>query len=304
MQEAATVLQHENLISTAERIAPQARWQDIHYYVLVDHDGTFAGIFSSIDMLSYLSRVTQDDIEMARNLQSRIVRERSFLVGSSFEFVAASHAARGVGGDFYAMKQVTDTRWVLAFCDVSGKGVAAAIVTSALWGMLNVYDFSRGLSSFVKDFNRHVMQTFQSEKFITGVFLEYDEVSRRLRFCDMGHSHMLMIRDGRVHKLANAQRNMPVGVMPDIEPSFNTIRPQRGDHLFLLTDGLTEQQDPDGNEYGIARVVKLLEHYADQGVETIADRLRIDFEKFRGERPMRDDVTFALAKFVEQELVL
>jgi sigma-B regulation protein RsbU (phosphoserine phosphatase) len=304
MSEPILVRTDQNILSAAEEIGPRARWQESHYYVLVDEQRRFYGTFSSIDMLSYLSRLTQEDIAMARQLQARIVRERNFVVGKTFEFVASSQAARGVGGDFYAIHRYAEGRWIAMVCDVAGKGVAASIITSVLWGMINVYDFRHGLTGFIRNFNRHVVQTFESEKFITGVFFDYDEASGRLRLCDMGHSHLLVVRNGRVRNVTNLQRNMPVGIVAEIEPKFNVFYPSRGDILFTFTDGLEEQQDPQDEEYSVSRVARVLRQNSEAPVETLAERISNDFHAFREGRPLRDDVTFSLMRFVEQEITL
>ena len=115
----------DNVFAVADMLTQTLSTGDISHYVLVDRENRYCGLFSSQDLLLSLSRMTQDDIAMARELQGRIVRERALVVGKQFECAAHSQSAKGVGGDFYDVREYESGRWVIAFCDVSGKGVAA-----------------------------------------------------------------------------------------------------------------------------------------------------------------------------------
>ncbi|MFP4409833.1 MAG: CBS domain-containing protein, partial [Spirochaetaceae bacterium] len=152
-----------NLFSVSEEISEDMRKPGVTYYLLTNEDGLFRGIFSTQDMLLYLSQITQSDIALARKLQSRIVRERHFVVGRSFEFVASSRTAKGVGGDYYEIRQFQENLWMAALCDVSGKGVAASIITAIIWGMMSMFSFTKGcLAEFVRSLNEYIVQTFES----------------------------------------------------------------------------------------------------------------------------------------------
>jgi sigma-B regulation protein RsbU (phosphoserine phosphatase) len=277
----------------------------ISYFVLTDEERRFQGVFSTQDMLVYLSDMTQSDIALARDLQSRIVREREFVTGNTFELVSTAHTAKGVGGDFYDVREYDDGRWMFAFCDVSGKGIAASIVTAVISGMIGVFDFRvHGVIPFVKQLNDYIVRTFEAEKYVTGIFLDYNEHDGWLKICDMGHSHLFLYRRGRFVRLRNTHRNLPVGVVTDVNPGYDVITPRREDLLFLLTDGLIEQGNTDGEVYSLERVAGLLRTHAGAPVEEIADRLMSDFNGFRGRHHLNDDVSFALMRFVEQELTL
>jgi len=293
-----------NIFLVAEELAETLRQSDIVYFSLVDENGGFCGLFSSHDLLLYLSQMTTNDIALARKLQSRIVRERDLVVGKTFEFASHSSSAKGVGGDFYSIFRTTDEDWLIAMCDVSGKGVAASIVTSVIWGMMSIYDFGNGLRQFIQRLNNHVMKTFDAEKFITGMFLEYNETSREMRVIDMGHSHLFLVRDGKMLRVATNQSNLPIGVTPDADLKVSRFVPESNDILVLLTDGLVEQQNRDGDTYSIDRAAEVIVSHASRGVEEINDRLIDDFERFRGSHHLTDDVTYSIMKFVPQEITL
>lgn len=293
-----------NLFSIAEELSTYLQSADISFFPLRDENGGFCGIFSTHDLLLHLSNMTQNDIALARKLQSRIVRERDLVAGESFEFTSYSSTAKGVGGDFYSLLKYDVGKWVLAVCDVSGKGVAASIVTSVIWGMMSIFDFRRGVRPFIQKLNDYVVQTFESEKFVTGLFVSLDESTGEARICDMGHSHIFLFRNGRLLKVTTGQNNLPIGVVPDISPRVSRFVPETGDILMVITDGLIEQENMAGETYEIKRVSAILEKTSDLPVESINDALIEDFERFRGNHHLNDDVTYGIVKFTPQEVVL
>lgn len=299
-----TVRTDDNVFAVADMLAEALSTGDISYYVLVDRENRYCGLFSSQDLLLSLSRMTQDDIEMARQLQARIVRERALVVGKRFECAAHSQSAKGVGGDFYDVREYASGRWVVAFCDVSGKGVAASIITSVIWGMMNAYDFTSGLEGFIVRLNAQIAHTFESEKFVTGVFLEYDEASNRVRVCDLGHSHIYIRRNGVLKRITNLQSNLPIGIASHAEPRFSSFVPHPGDLLVLVTDGLIEQQNEQGVLFPFSSVSDIVQDDLDRPVELIAERIAREFHRFRGTHHLSDDMTLLLLRFVEQQVTL
>ncbi len=293
-----------NLFSVADDIDDKLRNPGITYYVLTYSQERFAGIFTSQDMLLYLSQQTQRDINLARTLQSRIVREREFVAGKRLELVATSRTAKGVGGDFYNIRQYEPGRWLIAMCDVSGKGIAASIVSSALWGMMSIYNFRDGLVPFIKKLNDYLVRTFESERFVTAIFLDYNEATGTVKICDLGHSHLFMYRGGKLMSIKTNQNNLPIGIVHGLEPKVGTFTPHPEDLIFVITDGLIEQENLSGDVYSLKAIASVFDQYSDQGVEMISDRLTQDFERFRGRRPLADDVSWALMRFVEQEITL
>lgn len=304
MSDAPTFLADTNLFTIAEELDEYLKSSEISFFPMNNENGQFRGIFSTHDLLLHLSEMTQNDISLARKLQSRLVRERELVVGQNFEFAAFSASAKGVGGDYYSIQQSSDNEWMISLCDVSGKGVSASVVTSVIWGMMSVYDFRQGMQQFIAKLNDFMVRTFEAEKFVTGLFITYDERSGSLQICDMGHSHIFAFREGKLLRVATNQQNLPLGVMPETQARLSRFAPQENDVLLFVTDGLLEQVDVQGNIYSIDRVANLLRKLADEPVESISDRIIDDFDTFRGSHHLTDDVTYAIMKFGNQEVTL
>ncbi len=282
---------NKSIFSVAIELDSKDLVQDkVYFFGLTDAQGRFAGLFSSMDLLRYLSNVTQQDISLAGQLQERLVKEKQAVEEKNFSFYGFSQYAKGMGGDFYGMYPIGDDRWFFTICDVSGKGVAASVITSMLWGMFRLYDWRKGLKHLIQEVNKALIQTFHLEKYVTGVFGFYDASSRKIKLADMGHSMAYIVRDGKITHINGPHINLPIGLELDLDPNMISIKLQQSDSLFFMTDGLVEQENAQGQtleaKQWIKRLLPLVEKDADP-----RDAMLSLFNEFRKGIPQQDDIT-------------
>jgi phosphoserine phosphatase RsbU/P len=268
------------------------------FCILLSDRGTFLALLASQDLANYLSRMTQEDIELAARLQERLLigEERSGESkneGNTWRIEAWSRPAKGVGGDFYFSKRLNDGRLFLSLCDVSGKGVAASIIVSMVWGMLRMFDYGLGLRKLVLGLNEAIVSTFHMEKYLTGVFLIYDPALRRLSCADMGHSHAAIFREGRAQALKGPRGNLPIGVDLELEPAIYAYSLRSEDCIFLYSDGLIEQENSRSAEFGDRSLIATATAALGRG-ERLRDVLPAALDAHRGGTPQQDDMSFLL----------
>lgn len=287
MEEVPRFDQGDNLFHVAEGLNEVLDKTQVTYYLVTDSHGGFQGLFSSQDLLLYLSQVVQQDIEMAGQLQDRMMSgSLDTVLGQSGRVRGFTYYAKGVGGDFYQVQKVGRDLWFLTLCDVSGKGVAASFMTALLWGLIRMYDFSAGLKTLVTRINAALIQTFHLEKYITGYFMTFQESSGKVIWADLGHSHALIKRGGKAVPLRGERMNLPLGLDPELEPRLYSTVLKPGEEIVLFTDGVVEQLGGLGQEYGEERLGRLLESSPD-----FLEDLRRDFLEFKGNRGLHDDTT-------------
>jgi sigma-B regulation protein RsbU (phosphoserine phosphatase) len=295
-----------NLFQAAERLQSSMDKTALHHYLLTDSDGHFRGIFSSKDLLAYLSKITQEDIQLAAQLQERLVKNRLGESGPGWGVEAFSQSAKGLGGDFYHVMPLADGKLFLALGDVSGKGVAASVLTSLLWGVLQFYDYRKGLKKLLSQVNEALIRTFHLEKYLTGIFLILDPVTRELTMADMGHGHAWLIRGGKARPLrpvgpqGTPGMNLPLGIDLGLDPQVFRLKLQAGDLACFYTDGLTEQEDEAGQEFGETGVVRLACRYGDRA-QDLPDALLGRLAAHQGEVPRLDDVTWLQLKLTSTD---
>jgi sigma-B regulation protein RsbU (phosphoserine phosphatase) len=300
-QEAVTSFQFDlNILSVNELLGDKLNADEINWYVLNDTYGVYKGIFSSRDMLIYMSDLSRSDLDMARNIQKKLTGEISSIHEMTFDLVASSQMSKGVGGDYYSINKYLDDRWMLSLCDVSGKGVAASLITSVMWGMASVFDFRKGVKEFVHIVNRYLYRTFEGEKFITGIFMDFNSSTGEIVICDMGHSYIYLYRNGQLKQLNTSSRNLPIGIVHKNDIVLNRLRLIPGDILFIPTDGLMEQENPDGVLYNQQQVENVFRSSSDLPLDNLFNHLMEDFNTFRKGRHLHDDVTAMMLKFFDE----
>ncbi len=283
-----------NILSVAETLKEEVRGIDDTYYLLVDATGAFSGVFSTKNILVYLSDTTARDIALARRLQSAIVHESYSLNDPRCSLLCFSKMAKEVGGDFYLVKRLPSDRLLLCMCDVSGKGIAASLVTAVLGGIFDTYTGTKRLDSFLEGVNRYMFETFRLEYFVTGIFVELDLATGSAIVCDMGHSYVLAMEGTTLFHLGRKGANPPLGVVPDLLPRLSGYRFPAGGRALLFTDGVVEQTNREGQEYSERRLWQLMKSTASRPPTALRDALSADFEAFRGQEPQGDDVTFMI----------
>jgi len=281
----------ENLFLTAEKLTDDLSQHSIRHYVLTDNDNNFRGVFSSKDLLTWLSRITQEDITLAAQLQERLVKARAGFSGHLWFIQAFSQSAKGLGGDFYHVIPLDKSRVFVALGDVSGKGVAASILTSLLWGVLQFYDYRKGLRKLISQLNLALIRTFHLEKYLTGIFMLYDSSSKELLLADMGHGHSALVRAGKVRPLRFPKMNLPLGIDLELQPTIYRLKLQRGDLVCLYTDGLTEQENAAGKEFGEQRVWQLAGG-TKWNKQALPEHLLEALSAHQGAIPRADDVSW------------
>lgn len=215
------------------------------------------------------------DLSQARRLQQSLIRDRyrSYPAGAvSLMMRPSGH----VGGDLVGMVELLPGRIGLYAVDVAGHGVAAALMTARLAGLLSEASGHRNIALEVAldgrrrivppdqvalRLNRLMAEEFGVEQYFTLVWAELDLSSGHVALVQAGHPHPLILRQGgRIEVVGSG--GFPVGLLPDADwqPVDFVLNP--GDRLLIPSDGLTECPGA-GGEFGLSGLSRLLRRTAD-----------------------------------------
>ncbi|NBZ86774.1 SpoIIE family protein phosphatase [Rhodobacteraceae bacterium CYK-10] len=249
------------------------------------------------------------DLIEARKLQQSLVRDRyiDFGLGKAWLMIQPSGH---VGGDLAGSFIIDERRIALFSVDVSGHGVASAMMTARLAGLLSSGAPDQNIAltltsegardAFPPDevatrLNRMMLEDVQVEQYFTLAYAEIDLISGELHLVQAGHPHPLILRrTGAVDRLGNG--GMPIGLIPgaDYQTVSSVLLP--GDRLFLVSDGVTECPGPTG-DLGEEGLAKILRGSAGLQGNELLESLMWDLSDHTGGQDFPDDVSCLLFEY-------
>jgi sigma-B regulation protein RsbU (phosphoserine phosphatase) len=245
------------------------------------------------------------DIAAASNVQARMW-PGSLPAIPGFECAAASLPARGVGGDFYDLFEVTSQsegdglsrrQWALLLGDASGKGVAAGLVASAV--QARVHTAARlarlGAEALMAAVDRDVFATTDGARYATGIYGTLDAERGQFTYVNAGHPSMLVT--GGIDTINHLPATGPaLGLIEAGTFAARTIELWPGSVLLAYTDGVNEAQNDRGEEFGDDALSVLLHETRQQPAAKICETILQAVRAHRGARQDQDDVTVMVVK--------
>jgi len=235
------------------------------------------------------------ELDLAADIQRQLLPDQLPQV-AGFEFAGWSRPARHVGGDYYDVRRVDDGGVHLVLADVSGKGMPAALLVSTLHSALRLLAGSRSFDEeLVGHLNRHIVASSASNKFITMTAAKLDPATGGVTFVNAGHNPPLVVRrDGSVDELPTG--GMPLGIFAGAAYQVGSIDLGSGDLLCIFSDGITECETRDGEEYGDKRLADLLREVAAKPLPEVLSAIDQAVIDFAQGAPQGDDQTVVLLR--------
>lgn len=248
-------------------------------------------------------RLSQE-LELARQVQSRLFPQTQPAL-STLDYAAICIQARHVGGDYYDFLDLGREQLGLVIGDVSGKGVAAALLMANLQAHLRNQSttyLSRPYVPFVLEqpqrflvsVNRLFHENTADQAFATLFFAEYDDNLRRLRYANCGHLPALLLRrDDTIERLNPTCTVIGIFKTWDCSAGERLLSP--GDTVAFYTDGVTESFNDAGEEFGESRLIEALRRYRELPPQNLLLSLVESVSRFSPQE-QRDDITLVVAK--------
>jgi phosphoserine phosphatase RsbU/P len=247
------------------------------------------------EALIYLQE-QEREIAEAKAIQEKLLpREIPQMPG--YEIATAWQSARLVGGDYFDILPLDDKTLGICIADVAGKGMPAALLMSNLQAAV------RGLSSLsiapdllCSRLNSIVYRNTESDRFITFFYAHRDGSTRRLAYVNAGHNAPFVVRsDGSHERLRDG--GAVLGVFAGRNYETGSAQLSAGDRVILFTDGVTEACNPAGEEFGEARLLRLLEDHRTLSANELQAKIIAVVAEFSGGR-WQDDATLLVLAVV------
>jgi serine phosphatase RsbU (regulator of sigma subunit) len=236
------------------------------------------------------------ELQLAREIQQRFQPTAPPQV-PGYELQGISFPSYQIGGDYYDFIPCTDGRLVIALGDVSGKGTSAALLMSSLHAAVHAQVAScRPITETVGAVNRYLADNTPSNRFVTLFYAELDPATGGLSFINAGHNPPLIAHggDGTLEQLGAG--GLPLGILPDYDYREGRTQLRPGDVLVVYSDGVTETQNPRGEEFGTVRLQEVVGQNLHLTASGIRDKIEAALTAFALGTPAVDDITLVIVK--------
>jgi len=243
-------------------------------------------------LVSHMEKQKQDsEMQIARNVQQALLPEKLPEV-DGYEFYASYDSAQAVGGDYYDSFVLDDEKVCLSFGDVAGKGVPGALIMSRLSSVVeNTMGFVNNVGEAITAINNHMCAGAIEGRFVTYVLVIIDLNTHEMSLVNAGHMSPLIRRvDGTVDAFNEEAIGIPIGIMEDYPYEVLTRRIEPGETVVIVTDGVDEAMNPQGELYTKQRVVEFVRK-ASPKADELGKALLADVRRHAAGRPQNDDIT-------------
>ncbi len=243
-------------------------------------------------MQSYVDKQKQDkEMKIASGVQRALLPEKLPEV-PGYRFYASYDAAQAVGGDYFDCFMIGERKVCISFGDVAGKGVPGALIMSRIASVVqNTMSFTDDVVLAIHRINSHMCHNMAEGRFVTFILGVIDLDTNRITIANAGHMSPLIRRaNGEVDEIDDSTIGIPIGIMDEYPYEVIEREIGEGEMFILITDGVDEAMDPDGELYTKERVREFV-GTGSPDPEELGRTLLSDVRRHANGRDQNDDIT-------------
>lgn len=268
----------------------------------------------ALDQLKRVHEGLNRDLVEARRFQQSLIpdRVREFDGGRvSLMFRPCGH----VGGDFIGIFRVSETRIGLYSIDVSGHGIASALLAARIAGYLSGASPEQNIALTIDELGLYTMRPpvevcerlnelmlsqMETDLYLTMLLADCNLKTGDVRMVQAGHPAPVVQRaSGELQRYGSG--GLPVGLIPGATWAGFDVKLEPGDRLIALTDGITECPGPDGEEFGGEGFERFLSRHAGSGGSELLEALNWELDRYSGLQDLPDDVSCVMLDYFGPE---
>ena len=239
----------------------------------------------------------QQQIKIAAQIQQSLLPKEAPRM-SGITLAGRCVSAANVGGDYYDFVIDETNQLTFLIADASGHNVGSALMMVTARSLVR-YEIARGksLSAIIADTNRSIFDDLsQAEMFISMFCARYNPATQQLAFVNGGHNPPMLRQAASGQILSLDAEGLLLGVLDEVDFEEQSITLKQDDILVLYTDGVIEARSPNGEQFGEARLQKLLLEYDALSPDELIDRIYKRIQLYTEDRVQQDDITLLILK--------
>jgi sigma-B regulation protein RsbU (phosphoserine phosphatase) len=242
-------------------------------------------------------------LEFSTEIQRALLPQRAPTI-PGLEIAAFSRPANIISGDYFDFFQFKGGSPGLVVADVVGHGFSASLLMSSLQSALHTLAMdNRSVINIIQRINQYYLHNINLTTFITVFLGQYDPDQQVLTYCNAGHNPPLLFRrqaDGKASFSWLLPTAAAVGLVEEYKVRSEQVVLLRNDILLLYTDGVTELNSPNQEEFGKERLAGLVAQNADVSAPDLISAIRKELDAFSGRKPPKDDLTIIAVRVIAQ----
>lgn len=252
------------------------------------------------DLTPTQQRALQRDLELAARIQTGLLPNKDLSGSGPWQFSFHYEAAGPVSGDYCDVVNDGKGNFYFIVGDVSGKGVAAAMLMANLHALFrSLIPVGLSLTQLMEQASRVFCESTLSTHYATLVCVKTNQQGE-MEICNAGHCPPVLISGAEISTIRT--HGLPLGMFCNEQFSVEKIKLKPGDTLLLYTDGLAEAEDGDGNPYGTDRLCELAKRSRTLAPELLVGACLHDLKSFT--RARNDDLTVMALQWMPPEYTL
>ncbi|PJZ84363.1 SpoIIE family protein phosphatase [Leptospira harrisiae] len=196
-----------------------------------------------------------------------------------------------VGGDFFDVSLIKDSKYRIFIGDATGHGVHAAMITMAIKGLYDpIKNFELPPAKVLEIFNEEFMDNFVSlNSLLTAMILDIDLKDKKIQYASAGHPAAVLLRKEQFQLLTKTGRM--IGLKKQIHYEQSEVTFTKGDRLFVFTDGVFEAFNAKEEEFGEESLYQLFQSTTHLSLSDVEDNLLKTLQNFLNGQERQDDLT-------------
>lgn len=237
----------------------------------------------------------QAQLEIARQVQLELLPAHDPEI-ENFDVSAYVFPTEEVSGDYYDWVRIFNDQFGIIVADAVGKGIPAALLMAFLRAsMRSCIQIGYAPHVAFSKVSNLLHESIEDNQFITGIYGILDSTNKTFVFSNAGHNPPLLIKPDGEYRFVE-YGDMPLGMFVDTHYHQHFIRFERGQIMVIYTDGLTEAENPTGEQYGQDRFAKRVLAGIELSAKQMIDFIRKDVADFTERKFLDDDGTLFIVK--------
>jgi len=243
------------------------------------------------------TRRLEHELAIARRIQMTFLPAQSPTI-DGVDIAGINIPSTEIGGDYYDFIPIVENQYGIAIGDVSGKGIPASLIMAAFRASLKAEIRNNfAIRAILYKVNNLLFESTEQDRFVTAVYGVFDARSGIFTFSNAGHNPPILRRaSGKIEYLKDG--GVALGALPNSEYQERPISLVSGDTLLFYTDGVTEVFNDDGEEFGVGRLLDVLDSTHSQPSARIIDSIVSAATAFGSPKRDTDDLTMIVIKML------